>query len=90
MNTNKTVTVQDMINSLMQFPMDAPIEIAVKQANKKYPVAYIAPSESSQVDNMYANMFDGKNVRITCMLPTDSEGKSMITSFKKLGWTITA
>ena len=86
MNTNKTVTVQDMINSLMQFPMDAPIQIAVKQANKRYPVAYIAPSESYQVDGMYANMVDGMNVNITCMLPTDNEGKSMITLFKKLGW----
>jgi hypothetical protein len=86
--TNKIVTVQDMINSLMQFPMDAPVEISITQYNKRYPVAYVQPSEthfSTGADVKYADMLNGKHVRITASLPVShTDNTYMMTSVKKI------
>lgn len=75
MNTNKTVTVQDMINSLMQFPMDAPVEIAIGQYNKAYPVAYVAPEQTLQ--------FNTSCVRIQASLPVDYSSKTYMGTYTK-------
>lgn len=63
------VTVKQMIESLSSLPLDAPVQICIKQYNKRFPVAYMEPSESSMVNGKYATLTDGVHARITCMLP---------------------
>jgi len=82
-NTNK-VTVKMLMDSLKDFPEDAPVEISITQANKRYPVAYVIPSCNVHAsDEQYASMRDGKTVRISAHLPWDANSM-MITSVRKM------
>jgi hypothetical protein len=76
------VTVKDMIKSLQKFPEDSFVEIAITQYNKRYPVAWVNPSESAMVDGAFATMRDGKTVRIEARLPRDGN-KFMFVSERK-------
>lgn len=77
------VTVQQMIDSLKQFPADANLEIQIFQSNQRYSVATCAPQQSTMVDGCFAQMRDGVNVRIGVTLPYDGE-TMMITQTRKI------
>ncbi len=84
-----TVTVQQMIDSLKRFNPDDPLEIAIRQYNKRYAVAHVPPSEVSYAnvggEKHYAQKIDGRHVRIEIQLPTDYENKTfMYTATKKM------
>lgn len=79
----KTVTVKQLIESLRKYDENAPIQIAITQYNKTYPVAYLTPDESAMVDGLYATMKNGECVRITVSLPSDNES-FMFTGNRKI------
>jgi len=80
------VTVQQMIDSLMRFPMDAPVEIAIYQCNQRFAVAQVDPSEVRYAnvggEKHFAQMVDGKHVRIEATLPHDDK-TFMMTQIRK-------
>lgn len=82
----RKVTVQQMIDSLSRFPMDAPVEVAILQCNQRFAVAHVEPSEVSYAkvgsDKHYAQMIDGQHVRIEARLP-ENETTYMITQTRK-------
>lgn len=76
-------TVRQMIESLKQFDENAPIEIAITQCNRRYPVAYIEPAKFIWAgSNSFATMRDGVHVRIEARLIED-ENTFMVTSVRK-------
>lgn len=81
------VTVQDLIDSLKRYPMDATVEIAVTQYNKSHPVAYVEPHKHVfGVDfdkQMYATMKNGEHVRIEIRLPCDGDSYMVTKIIKK-------
>ena len=83
MNDNKVkiVTVADIIASLQKFPMDMPVKIAVGQANKIYPIAYLVPVNMGNNDG-YVICQDRTEARIIVNLPWDEEGM-MVTKIIK-------
>lgn len=80
----KKVTVKELIESLQKFPEDANVEIAISQFNKVHPVAYCKPEKTSIYGGyIFANMKNGKDVRIEVTLPYDEE-TFMTTSKRKI------
>lgn len=79
---NSKVTVRQLIESLQQYDLDAPVEIAVYQYNKIHPVVYASPVESYMVKGSFATMRNGQDVRIDISLPYDDES-FMFTGIKK-------
>jgi hypothetical protein len=55
------MTVKELIEKLQQMDQDAPVEIAIHQYNKIYPVAYMKPTE--------VNSRNGVDVRVHASLP---------------------
>jgi hypothetical protein len=79
---NNKLTVQMLIDSLSQYPMDAPVEISVRQYNKVFPIAYCIPNASPICNNAYVTMKDNINVRLDITLPCDDD-TFMVTSTRK-------
>ena len=76
-------TVKQLIESLKRFDENMPVEIAISQANKRFPIAYVEPMRSTFLENEYfAVSRNGKDVRIEVMLPSNEESM-MITSIRK-------
>lgn len=74
-------TVGDLIDSLKQFDPKLPVEIAINQYNKVYPVAYVHPR-----DNGYGSLASGRNpdvVRIDVRLPEDEKSYMATRTRKK-------
>jgi hypothetical protein len=81
------VTVKELIESLQDFDDNDRVEIAVRQVNKYYPIAYVNPecerwTHEGQEVKCFATKRDGKTVRIECCLPHDND-TYMITSTRK-------
>lgn len=75
-------TVQQLVDSLLKFDPNAPVEIAISQYTGRFPVAYVAPRESYMVPGMFADMRDGQHVRIHVILPHDDKSV-MITQTRR-------
>lgn len=81
MGDKKVPTVGDMIASLQKFDPALPLEVAINQYNKVYPVAYAYP-----VDNGYGSFVSGRNsavVRIDVRLPESEDSYVVIKTIKK-------
>lgn len=79
------VTVKQVIESLQQFPEDAPFEVVIKQYNKVNGVAYLTPIVYSIFGGKQtiASMQNGHTVRMDVHLPS-SETEFTYTAVKKI------
>lgn len=80
------VTVRQMIESLSRFDLDMPVKIRIRQANKRYSVADIAPTGFGMTlaPDTYAVCENGVNVSIEACLPYTPNKEMMITQIRKV------
>lgn len=81
----KSVTVAQMVESLLLLDQSLPLEINVMQVNKRYAVARLSPDGFGRVlmSDTYAICRNGVNAVIEITLPSD-EKSYMITSTRKI------
>lgn len=74
-----------MIESLSRFDMDMPVQIKIKQANKRYSVANVQPTAFGMtlMPDTFAVCENGQDVSIEALLPYNAK-TMMITSTRKV------
>jgi hypothetical protein len=85
------VTVKELIESLLKYPMDSTVEIAICQYNKRsalegtiMPIAVQVPiDENPMVKGLMVTPSGNDAVRIVCTLPYSSKQYSIISKRKK-------
>ena len=80
--TGSKPTVGEIIASLQKFPSEMPLEIAIRQKNKRHPVEYINPDLSEY--NQYVTSPDGVHARLTIRLPETETGYIKLANHKTI------